>query len=99
MYIGLLIGCNEPSSSSGYCRMEGDFNGMVAFPVSAGYGEITHIALFDAAEGGVPVETIELPEPVDCHKGVIPIVNCGRLLRGLDVTAQIKLKAAGAARI
>ena len=94
MYIGLLNGSHEPDSSTGYARVKGELSQVLAFDADKGYGMITHIALFDAAEGGKPLKTIELPEPVDCHDGVIPLVHNGKLLRGLDVTAHVTLKTA-----
>ena len=95
MYIGLLEGSHEPSPSTGYARVEGDLEQGAIFPASKGYGEITHLALFEAETGGALLQTVELPAPVDVHAGVIPIVRAGQLLRGLDVTSQIKVSAAG----
>lgn len=95
MYIGLLNNKTEPSPASGYARVEGDLTGPVFFPVSKGYGVITHIAVYEAAEGGDPVETIELAEPVDCHEGVTPFIHGGKLLRGMEVSARGVLHAAG----
>lgn len=89
MFIGLLCGVNEPNPSSGYARIEGYLTQTLAFNPSSGYGMVTHIALYDEADGGAPLKTIELPEPVDVHAGVIPIIHEGRLLRGVDVTAHI----------
>lgn len=95
MYIGLLNDKTEPSHTSGYARVEGDLTVPVFFPVSKGYGLITHIAVFDTAEGGDPVETIELAAPVDCHEGVTPFIHDGKLLRGMAVSARGVLRAAG----
>lgn len=94
MIIGLLLESREPDSSTGYTRVEGDINHTVVFPVSSGYGVITHIGIFDSINGGAVLEKIKLPEPVDCHEGVVPIVHHGKLLRGIDVTAKVKLKSA-----
>ena len=95
MYIGLLKGSHEPSPSTGYARVEGDLERGAIFPVSKGYGEITHLAIFEAETGGTPLQTVELPAPVDVHIGVIPIVRAGQLLRGLDVTSQVNVSASG----
>lgn len=99
MYIGLLIGSNEPSPSTGYARVEGDLGQNVAFPLSEGYGMVTHIALYDSADADRPVDTIALPEPVDVHAGVIPLVHNGQLFRGLDVTGHVTIRAAGNAKL
>lgn len=99
MYIGLLVGSYEPSPSTGYCRVEGDLSQTLGFPTSKGYGIVTHIAVFATPHGGEPVETIELLQPVDCHIGVIPLLHEGKLLRGIDVTAQISLKSNAAASV
>lgn len=96
MYIGLLNDNIEPSPVSGYARVEGDLTGTVFFPASKGYGVITHIAVFDTAEGGDPVDVIELDKPVDCHEGVTPFVHGGKLYRGKEMSARGVLRATGA---
>lgn len=95
MFIGLLCGDHEPDPSSGYARVEGYLTQTLAFNTSSGYGMVTHIALYDDAEGGEPLKTIELPEPVDVHDGVIPIIHEGKLLRGIDITAKLKIHTSG----
>lgn len=95
MYVGLLIGSKEPPYSKGYARVCGDFEQTLTFPVSSGYGLVTSIALFENEIGGVPTKVVELPQPVDCHDGVIPIIHNRQLLRGLDVTAQINVAISG----
>lgn len=96
MYVGLLNGSMEPDSSTGYMRIESDLNCTVFFPVSKGYGVITKIGLYEDKTGREPIETINLPEPVDIHEGVVPIVHSRKLLRGLDVTAKILASTSGA---
>lgn len=93
-FIGLLIDTTEPDASTGYARVEGDLDCTLIFPTSTGYGMITHIGIFDSEVGDTLLDTIELPEPVDVHEGVIPIVQNRRLLRGIDVTAHVVLKSA-----
>lgn len=89
-YIGLLTTAgSEPSPETGYTRVKGDPNDTVEFPQTTGFGEVTRIALFEAAEGGEPVEVIALPSPVNCHNGVVPFVHERRLYRGLPVEAKV----------
>ena len=93
-YIGLLIGSAEPAAATGYTRAEGSLAETVAFPTAqAEYGYITAIAVYDNAEGGEPLETVELAEPVHITEGIIPIVRDRALLRGVDVTAHVKINA------
>lgn len=87
MYIGLFVGFTEPDPSTGYARVEGDLSQTIVFPPSRGYGAITHIGVF--GENGGLVNRLPLPEPVDCHDGVIPFIHEGRLFRGVDVTAKV----------
>lgn len=95
MYVGLLNGSTEPDKSTGYMRKESDFDHTVFFPVSKGYGTITHIGLYETETGGDPVDVIRLPEPVDVHRGIIPVVHNRKLLRGVDVTAKIIANTTG----
>lgn len=93
-YIGLLIGSAEPAVDTGYNRAEGSLAEIVAFPTAqAEYGYITAIAVYDTAEGGEPLEIVELAEPVHITAGIIPIVRDRVLLRGVDVTAHVKINA------
>lgn len=93
-YIGLLIGSAEPAVDTGYTRAEGSLAETVAFPTAqAEYGYITAIAVYDTAEGGEPLEIVELAEPVHITAGIIPIVRDRALLRGVDVTAHVKINA------
>ena len=105
-YIGLAVGepFQEPPQESGYARVPMEsFNpaeDLVVFPDAAGpgYGLVTHYGLFDCAEGGVPLLLCPLPEPVDVHAGVIPLIREGRLLRGVDVSARCIIRSASTAR-
>lgn len=93
-YIGLLIGSAEPAASTGYIRAEGSLAETVAFPAAqAEYGYITALAVYDTIEGGEPLEIVELAEPVHITAGIIPIVRDRALLRGVDVTAHVKIHA------
>ena len=93
-YIGLLIGSAEPTATTGYTRAEGSLAETVAFPTAqAEYGYITAIAVYDNVEGGEPLEIVELAEPVHITAGIIPIVRDRALLRGVDVTAHVKINA------
>ena len=93
MFIGLMKNGREPSPSAGYSRVEGELGQRLAFPTSRGYGEVNQVAVFENAQGGEPLEVVELEATVDCHEGVIPLWWEGKLLRGMDVTASVLLKS------
>lgn len=84
MYTALIDGNVE------LARAQGDWNGTVFFDAS-GFS-ITGLALFDCAEGGSPVEIIELPEAVDCPAGCIPVVRSGQLIIGKAVSMSADIK-------
>lgn len=102
-YIGLLgPSGKEPCPESGYSRVKlGDAdlwdapklldgNQLVFDEATApGYGLISMISLYNAPEGDQPLYIWVLDEPVDVHAGVIPAVVNGRLIRGVDVSAQV----------
>lgn len=104
-YIGLLRrDGTEPPREAGYKRAAaGDvdlwdiaklpYTGQHIFPdvTAPGYGHIVEYAAYTAPEGGEPLIVWHLPEPVDCHKGTVPFIHEGRLLLGVDVSAEIKL--------
>ena len=95
-YVGLSINGKEPDADTGYARVGvGIIEDIQAIfsPITADCGNVTAIVVYD--ENGEIVQTIELPEPVNVHAGVIPIVQNGKLFRGLDVTAYVSIKAAG----
>lgn len=73
MYIALMNGTKEQA------RAQGDWSQTVFFDTS-GF-RVTHLALID----GDAVETIELPKPVDCRVGDIPIVRNKQLILGQPV--------------
>lgn len=72
MYIALMNGNKEEA------RAQGDWNQTVFFDASG--ISITGLALFDAAEGGSPVEIFILPRAVKCPAGCIPVVRNGQLI-------------------
>lgn len=102
-YIGLLgVGLEEPLPATGYKRTAaGAFDIWQApnllrgrqfvFPEvkAPGYGFIFCIGLFNAPTGGELLYTWDLPEKVDMHEGVVPGIIDGRLIRGVDVSAQV----------
>ena len=99
-YIGLLR-CDgtEPPSGSGYARADpGDIgNQEIVFPAvnAPGYGVVTDYGLFERPYGGAPLRTWSLSEPVNVHPGTVPVIHNGRLLLGVDVTAQIAAQSYG----
>lgn len=72
MYIALMNGTKEQA------RTQGDWSQTVFFDTS-GF-DITGLVLFDAAEGGNPVEIFILPRTVQCPVGCIPVVRNGHLI-------------------
>lgn len=95
-YVGLSVNGKEPDASTGYARVgaESIEDAPAVFPpVTADCGNVTAIVVY--GESGEVIRTIELPEPVNVHAGVIPIVQNGKLFRGVDVTAHVSIKAAG----
>lgn len=102
IYIGLLrADGTEPDETSGYCRAiaqgtQADFNrileeGQTVFPdvTAPGYGLITAAAAWNTEEGGTTAAFWNLPEPVDVHPGVVPVIHKGKLYRGVAVQAEI----------
>lgn len=100
VHIGLRVSGKEPPAESGYSRIPlGDMNildvptllkdrQIVFNDVTApGYGLVTDICAFD--QDGELLYIWPLPEPVDVHEGVVPGIVDGRLIRGLDVSAQV----------
>ena len=79
MYIALMNGTKEQA------RAQGDLSQTVFFDAS-GF-RVTHLSLID----GDAVETIELPEPVDCREGDIPVVRNKQLIvaRPVNMAAEI----------
>ena len=68
MYIALMNGNQEQA------RAQGDWSQTVFFDTS-GF-RVTHLALID----GETIETIQLPEPVECCEGDIPVVRSKNLV-------------------
>lgn len=100
IYVGLLVSGKEPPAESGYSRVrlyDVDIldvptllkDRQIVFPdvTAPGYGPVTDICAFD--EGGELLYTWQLPEPVDVHERVVPAILDGRLVRGMDVSAQV----------
>lgn len=107
-YISLLrADGSEPEISSGYARAcigEVDLleipvllrNRQIPFPdvLPPGYGNIASIAVTDQETEGEALWIWPLPEPLDVHPGVTPVIFDGKLYRGVEVKAQIMLKSA-----
>lgn len=104
-YIGLLrADGTEPDKASGYrrvaveakwedslCLVKGS---QIVFPdvTAPGYGVISTAAVYEQNEGGEPVFTYPLPEALDVHQGVVPVLHRGRLWRGVETRATITVK-------
>lgn len=112
-YLGLLrADGTEPPRKAGYQRVdvgEADiwdipripYTAQIVFPdvTAPGCGLITDYALYDRPDGGEALMVWHLPEPVDCHSGIIPFIHNGKLYRGLDVSANIMLSSTCRANI
>lgn len=108
VYIGFLNERgNEPHPNSGYKRVlignadqEELLNFVlekkIAFPKAEkpGYGDIAAIAAYSEENGGYAMGKWFLPEPVNIHDGVIPLIINGNLYRGLEVEAKITMQSA-----
>ena len=70
MHICLLSNAGE------LARVPGDWSKTALFDMPDGC-VVTHIALYD---GETPIEVIELPKPVNCPKGVVPVVRNKQLI-------------------
>lgn len=106
-YISLLrADGSEPEISSGYvrsCLGEVDLleipvllrNRQIPFPdvLPPGYGHIVGIAVTDQETEGETLWVWPLPEPMDVHPGVTPVIFDGKLYRGVEVKAQIVLRS------
>lgn len=112
-YIGLMgVGDKEPSVEAGYARVGIGQVDLLEAPrllngrqivfnevTAPGCGLVYEIGLYNAPEGGELLYYWNLPEPVDVHAGTIPVVHNGKLLLGLDVSANISLASVSAANI
>lgn len=112
-YIGLLrADGTEPPKESDYARVPmGDVDvwdiakaattERHIFPdvPEPGWGEIPAYAVYDAPEGGEKLLEWQLPKPTNCHAGTIPLIHEGRLLLGVDVSANIKLHTVAAMEV
>lgn len=104
-YIGLLRSDGtEPDKASGYrrvavedkwedslCLVKGS---QIVFPdvTAPGYGVISTAAVYEQNEGGEPVFTYPLPEALDVHQGVVPVIHKGKLWRGVETRATVTVK-------
>ena len=107
-YIALLrADGTEPEAASGYrrsCLGEVDSieipqlleNRQIPFPdvTEPGYGEIVAVAVSDREERGQALWVWPLPEPVDVHPGVTPVIYNGKLYRGVAVQAKVVTQSA-----
>lgn len=97
----------EPSACCGYKRAEAGAvdawhlteainNRTIVFPEikEPGCGIIAGYALYNAAEGGDPLYIWWLDAPVNAHAGTVPFIHNGKLLLGVDVSANISLVSA-----
>ena len=105
-YIALLR-CDgtEPDKASGYeraCIGEVDMidvptllqERQILFPdvMAPGYGEIAAVAVSDRKTAGTALWVWPLPETVNVHENVVPVIFKGKLLRGVETQARVKLK-------
>ena len=109
-YIGLLTaGGKEPDEKSGYCRVcIGEMelremssaleNRQIVFQdvQEPGYGIVEAAALYNMEKGGVPMAHWNFQMPLDVHAGVVPVIQNGRLWRGMDVTAKLCIEPGAA---
>ena len=105
-YIGLMgDGFEEPPIEAGYRRVHsGEMNLWEAptflndhqfvFPeaTTPGYGNVFCVGLFNAEQAGELLYIWPLHEEVDVHEGVVPGLINGKLLRGIDVSAEVVAK-------
>lgn len=112
-YMALFRSDNsEPPRESGYTRADvGDvdiwnfpqvpYEKDIIFPdvTALGGGLITGYALYNQPEDGDPLYIWMLPEPVDCHEGIVPFIHQGKLYRGLDVSAKVILQSTAVAAL
>lgn len=101
VYVALLASAQEPGPETGYARAPVEDVDILDVPymlddrqivfndVVMPYGLIDSVAAYDAPEGGELLYTWPLPEPVDIHEGVVPAILDGRLVKGMDVSAQV----------
>lgn len=100
--IGLLRSDgSEPPVESGYKRAAlgkleiSQIPGIsqIVFPDvhAPGYGTVTAFGAFYTKDGEdtPPLSIWLLPEPVNAHPGTVPVLHSGRLLLGVDVTANV----------
>lgn len=109
IYVGLLrADGTEPESASGYQRVPAAPETVpqflqaqqIVFPdvTAPGYGEIVCVAAWKREFGGVSMTAWPLPEPVNVHEGVVPVLHKGRLLLGVDVRAKVIIKPSAQCR-
>ena len=108
IYVALLrADGTEPDPASGYCRIPvgmfdivskpAVFGGkQIAFPdvLEPGYGVISAMAVCDNLTGGIILHKWNIPNPQDCHAGVVPVIYNGHLYRGMEVQAKVNLNSA-----
>ena len=112
-YMGLLCGDGtEPDADAGYSRArvgEVSVLDILALPTehqivfneitAPGCGLVSAYGAFEAPAGGEPLCIWTLPDPVNVHEGTIPVIYQGRLLLGIDVSANIILQSENAAGV
>lgn len=107
-YIALLhADGTEPDKASGYQRVcIGEVDAIdiptvlqgrqIVFPdvTAPGYGYIAAITVSDWEKAGAALWVWPLPEPMDVHKGVVPVIHNGKLYRGMEVQAKAVVRSA-----
>lgn len=107
VYIGLFRSDGtEPLPKAGYtraCLGEMDILDVPQAPqgrdivfddvTAPGWGHITEYRAYDCPEGGEALYIWPLSAPVHAHPETIPVIHDGRLLLGVDVSANIILQS------
>lgn len=107
VYIGLLRpDGTEPDAASGYKRVcigEADLRDpseilrtrQIVFPdtETPGYGVISHVAVYCGETDSPAVVSYRLPEAMDVHQDVTPVIYQGRLYRGVAVQAKAVMQS------
>lgn len=102
VYIGLLRhDGTEPPRESGYRRVPVSdvvpgsvLSGrQIVFPdvTAPGYGVIALIGAYADEEAQEPLGVWVIPEALDVHEGVVPVIHNGVLYRGVEVQARVEL--------
>lgn len=92
----------EPDSCTGYTRVyigeiydhqldQIPMMDQIVFPdvLKPGYRPVSAFAVYDRQKDGMQMKVWQLPESVCVNAGEIPVMHHGKLLRGVEIQAQI----------